>query len=196
MLGTRPEAPVLAYALLLGVWFALEAYARRAGRGRRASAEVRSPFDRGSFGAIVLGVGSALGASVAIYEVGLGDSLTAGWLVVGIAVSLAGSGLRAWSIAVLGRFFSPILRLDADQRIVREGPYRRLRHPSYTGLFFACLGAEIALGMELGIVIGAVTTFGILAYRIRLEERMLRSRFGREYEEYARSTWRLLPGLF
>ena len=57
---------------------------------------------------------------------------------------LAGMAIRWWAIVSLGRFFSVDIALQEQHRIVQEGPYRRIRHPAYTGLLFIFLGMGIA----------------------------------------------------
>src|SRR5262245_7905116 len=65
---------------------------------------------------------------------------------LGVALMAAGLALCMWSIRVLGRFFTATVRIAPDQRVVDEGPYRLLRHPSYTGAMLTILGIAIALG--------------------------------------------------
>ncbi|HEV2166042.1 MAG TPA: isoprenylcysteine carboxylmethyltransferase family protein, partial [Thermoplasmata archaeon] len=127
---------------------------------------------------------------------GVGGVFTGPVLWVGVAISLGGTGVRVWAIHSLGRFFSPVIRIESDHEIVRGGPYRWLRHPSYTGIYLATIGAVVALGSLSGALLTAAIVLATLAHRIRLEERMLLDRFGTEYEQYARSTWRLLPWIY
>ena len=51
----------------------------------------------------------------------------------------------------LGRFFKFTVVVQADHQVVDTGPYRLIRHPSYTGLLMAALGLGIALGTWLSI---------------------------------------------
>ena len=55
------------------------------------------------------------------------------WPVLGCAVGLIGIALRWWAIRTLGAHFTRNLQVVADQQLVVDGPYRYLRHPSYTG---------------------------------------------------------------
>lgn len=61
-------------------------------------------------------------------------------LVIGRVLGWGGLLLRWWSFVTLGSYFSTVVRTSADQRVVDRGPYRVLRHPSYTGLLLAALG--------------------------------------------------------
>jgi len=53
---------------------------------------------------------------------------------VGIAMILLGSLLRRYCWRTLGEYFTGDVRARADQPVIRTGPYRLVRHPSYTAL--------------------------------------------------------------
>jgi hypothetical protein len=61
-------------------------------------------------------------------------------------------------------------------------------------MLFIALGVPILLSAWLTFILTVLTAIGILA-RIRKEERFMREQFP-GYEEYARRTWRLLPGIY
>jgi len=118
------------------------------------------------------------------------------WLAaVGLVVLVAGLAVRWTAIITLGRLFSAEVAIQPGHRIVTTGPYRRIRHPAYTGLLMAFLGLALAHGTWLGrLVVLAPITCAIL-YRIRVEEAWLVKTFGQEYVEYRAATRRLIPGL-
>jgi protein-S-isoprenylcysteine O-methyltransferase Ste14 len=121
-----------------------------------------------------------------------------GWwpLALGLAMFTAGLALRAWAVHELGRFFKFTVVVQADHRVVDSGPYRLIRHPSYTGLLVAELGLGIALGTWLSIpacLLPPLIGFGL---RLTHEERVLAEELGEPYRSYMRRTWRLVPGLW
>jgi protein-S-isoprenylcysteine O-methyltransferase Ste14 len=79
--------------------------------------------------------------------------------------------------------------------IVRSGPYRRIRHPIYSGLLLAIAGTALARGEWRGPV-ALLIVVAALARKIRLEERWLGESFGAEYAEYRAMSWALLPWLY
>ena len=81
----------------------------------------------------------------------------------------------------------------SDHRIVRAGPYRYLRHPSYTGTLMILLGLGLASRTWLGTVIILALFSLVIGYRINVEEKALKAEFGKEYIEYAKKTKRLFP---
>jgi protein-S-isoprenylcysteine O-methyltransferase len=114
-------------------------------------------------------------------------------LGLGVAIVFVGVVLRAWAIVTLGRHFRREVTIEPGQRLVRRGPYRVLRHPSYTGLLLAITGFGLAVGSWVGAAVGLLILFLGTVPRIRVEERALAEAFGAEYEDYARSTARLVP---
>jgi protein-S-isoprenylcysteine O-methyltransferase Ste14 len=83
--------------------------------------------------------------------------------------------------------------IEPGQRLVRSGPYRVLRHPSYAGILLAVAGLGLAFGSWVSAVAALLIVFVGLLPRIRVEERALAQAFGAEYADYESSTARLLP---
>jgi protein-S-isoprenylcysteine O-methyltransferase Ste14 len=116
--------------------------------------------------------------------------------VVGLALMATGVLVRQWAILVLGRFFTVDVRVHPDQTVVDRGPYRWVRHPSYSALvlFFVGLGLAISNWASLTIL-ALVPTAGLLV-RIHSEERALIAGLGEEYRRYAATRRRLFPGIW
>jgi protein-S-isoprenylcysteine O-methyltransferase len=66
----------------------------------------------------------------------------------------AGLVIRQWAIIALGRFFTVDIRVHSDQTVIDvrvhsdqtvidTGPYRWVRHPSYTGMITFFLGVGL-----------------------------------------------------
>ena len=102
---------------------------------------------------------------------------------------------RWWAIVHLGRFFSVDVAILRDHQVVDTGPYRLVRHPSYTGLLLQCAGLALSLGMAFSVFLIVVPTFLVLFHRIRVEEKVLLANLGESYAAYTRRTKRLLPGV-
>jgi protein-S-isoprenylcysteine O-methyltransferase Ste14 len=117
-------------------------------------------------------------------------------VVAGIALIAAGVALRAWSIATLGRFFQYQIEVQPDHRVVTGGPYRYVRHPSYTGVALVIVGIALATGDVVSLAAVAVLAGAGLAVRIRVEERQLTDALGADYERFAAHRKRLVPGLW
>jgi len=111
---------------------------------------------------------------------------------LGVALAIAGIVLRQYAVASLGRYFTTRVMTSPGQRVIDTGPYRFVRHPSYTGLLMTVLGLLLisANWLSMGCFVVALPGFG---YRIWVEEHALANAIGEPYREYMRRTKRLLP---
>jgi protein-S-isoprenylcysteine O-methyltransferase Ste14 len=114
---------------------------------------------------------------------------------IGVALFAAGGMLRLWPFFVLGSRFSGLVAIQPRHRLVTSGIYALIRHPSYLGLLVNALGWALVFRSGVGVILFGLTLVPLVA-RIRSEERLLRAQFGAEYDDYARRTWRLVPGLY
>jgi protein-S-isoprenylcysteine O-methyltransferase Ste14 len=113
----------------------------------------------------------------------------------GVVLFAAGGALRIWPVFVLGRRFSGLVAIQPGHTLVTPGAYGVVRNPSYLGLLINSLGWALAFRSGVGVLLTALLIPPLLA-RIRAEETLLRSQFGREYDAYRSRTWRLIPGLY
>ena len=166
-------------------------YVRRSGAG--------VSHDRGTKWIVALVSRAGIFAAFAIALLAPGVRIFANdWWTFGLGVAavLAGVALRAWAIVTLGRYFRREVTIEPGQRLIRTGPYRRLRHPSYAGILLSAAGLGLAFGSWVSAAVAlAVVAAGLLP-RIRVEERALSQAFGAGYAEYARTTARVLPGVW
>jgi protein-S-isoprenylcysteine O-methyltransferase len=113
-----------------------------------------------------------------------------------LVVILAGVAFRWWAILTLGRFFTVDVAIRDEHHIVWRGPYRVIRHPSYTGTLISFLGLGIAFGNWLSLVLVVAPITAAFLFRIAIEEKTLAAHFGEAWLEYKESTARLVPGLY
>jgi protein-S-isoprenylcysteine O-methyltransferase Ste14 len=109
---------------------------------------------------------------------------------VGILFEIVGYSLFAWSVIARGRFATS-WEMSENHKLVTWGPYRYVRHPSYTAYFLMFLGLFFLLLNLLALV----TFIAIPGYIgiATCEEQMLTSRFSNEYMEYEKKVGRFLP---
>lgn len=86
--------------------------------------------------------------------------------------------------------------MSSDQQVVSSGPYRFVRHPSYTGVLAAYAGLGLALDNPLALAALVVLTTAGFVYRIFVEERALETTLGEAYGSYAKDRARLIPGIW
>lgn len=112
---------------------------------------------------------------------------------VGLVLVVLGIAFAVWAIATLGRHYDLELEIHRDHELVRNGPYRFVRHPVYSGLALHFAGACLATGNLILIAGTLLVTFPALYLRAKTEERLLRERFGAMYDAYAREVGMLVP---
>lgn len=117
-------------------------------------------------------------------------------VVAGFVIAWGGFAFRIWAIRTLGRYFTKTLTTVDDQPVIDFGPYRLVRHPSYTGLVAILFGIGVMLGNWLSLALCFGTTLGAFTFRMLSEERMLRRELGEPYERYAATHKRLIPGVW
>jgi protein-S-isoprenylcysteine O-methyltransferase Ste14 len=111
----------------------------------------------------------------------------------GLVFFLAGLGLRGWSFAALGRYSTYGIVVSPAQPVVATGPYRWLRHPSYTGGLLICGGAGLASANWAGVAAMTLLPLAVTVWRIHLEEHALLTGLGERYRAYACDRRRLVP---
>jgi protein-S-isoprenylcysteine O-methyltransferase len=116
--------------------------------------------------------------------------------VAGIIVFAFGLGFRAYAIWRLGRFFTVNVTIAADHQLVDSGPYRLIRHPSYTGALLAFFGIALTLGNWLSLLVVMLPVFAVFVYRMNVEERALTAGLGDNYRAYIARTKRLVPFVY
>lgn len=115
---------------------------------------------------------------------------------LGFLVFVFGLVLRLYSIWLLGRLFTFEVGIRVDHEIIEVGPYRYIRHPSYTGYGLMLVGISIAYASLLGLIVSVAALTLFLHFRIPEEEEVLIYHFGDRYKVYMSRTKRLLPFVF
>lgn len=156
--------------------------------------------DRGSHVWIFVAVGVGVAAAFFLVNTNFpGTTLVRGQRLqfwVGIVVMLAGLAFRWYAIKSLGRFFTRTVATRAGQFVVDTGPYRLIRHPSYTGGLLMFLGMGIAM-TNWAALVAIMAGAGIgYAYRVKVEERALCEDLGQPYRDYMLRTRRFVPYLW
>lgn len=120
------------------------------------------------------------------------------WIPIGVGVIciLLGLWLRVWAVRTLGRFFRRTVMVQGAHRVVQEGPYRFIRHPSYTGFLLSGIGIGLIFGNWLGLVVLFMIVFLAFLQRIAVEEGVMLRELGEPYQAYMKRTKRLVPFLY
>jgi protein-S-isoprenylcysteine O-methyltransferase Ste14 len=171
----------------------------RANRWRPERDPTARQADRGSLVVMSVVVGGGVIVACVLPIVWMGAAIA--WLrpqvtLAGIVVIVLGAALRWWSIFSLGRYFTFEVAVRSTQAVVQTGPYRFVRHPSYTAILIMLLGVGIVLLNWASLVVLLVTGLIGLGYRVRVEEHALVEALGQPYIDYMRHTKRFIAFIF
>ncbi len=111
----------------------------------------------------------------------------------GVLLIVLGSLLRRYCWRTLGEYFTGDVRARADQPVIRTGPYRVVRHPSYAAGIMMYIGIGLALGNWVSLVLLTISTVVAYCYRVVVEERVLVHTIGEPYRAYMRERKRFIP---
>lgn len=154
--------------------------------------------DKGSFGMLWAVIGVSI--FLAIYGTNAWPQFSYGFSIisymVGALLFVFGIGLRWWSIIHLGRFFTVDVAIAKDHTVVSDGPYRLVRHPSYSGALLAFLGLGLLVHNWLAALLLVVPITAMFLWRMKVEEQALSAALGAAYTDYMGRTKRLVPFLY
>ena len=141
--------------------------------------------------AMLVGAGGALAATRAAPGAIIASPTVTAW--AGLVVLVCGIALRVWSFVTLGRYFTFTVQTSHDQPVITSGPYRFVRHPSYTAILIAVVGIGLLINNWVALLVITAAVACGLAFRIRVEERALLQDLGEPYRRYAATHKRLIP---
>ncbi len=96
------------------------------------------------------------------------------WPAVALLVVL--QGLRLWVIATLGPYWTTRILTLPGAPLVRDGPYRFLRHPNYLVVVVEIALLPLAFGQVAIAVVFSILNAAMLWWRIRIEDQALQAR--------------------
>ena len=115
---------------------------------------------------------------------------------IGFFLYLSGGIFSVIARAQLGRFGTAELITEEDHQLFTQGAYRHVRNPMYAGSLVAIVGFGLIFRSLIILCITFVLYFLGLRMRIIEEERVLKEKFGEEFEEYKKRTKRLIPSIY
>jgi protein-S-isoprenylcysteine O-methyltransferase Ste14 len=119
------------------------------------------------------------------------------WLYwIGLSLMYLGIILRHYCVYLMGSQYVATLRVNEKPKLITQGPFGLIRHPCYTGFIVALWGASITMLNYVFVVFLMMASLILFLIQIKIEEKQLIIYFGKEYEEYIKSTKKLFPYIF
>jgi protein-S-isoprenylcysteine O-methyltransferase Ste14 len=111
---------------------------------------------------------------------------------LGLALQVGGIGLRVRAMRTLRGHYARTLRVVDDQPVIRDGPYRVVRHPGYLGVLLLWAGAALTARNAVAPALALTAVGTAYQHRMDAEDALLRRDLP-GYADYAAVTGRVLP---
>ncbi len=115
-----------------------------------------------------------------------------GLAVLGAVCVVLSAALMLWARWVLGAMWAGRPLVQERHELCTAGPYRVVRHPIYTGMAGLAVGATLVVGFGQMVLVLPVT-LAFLAWRVRVEDRLMSVTFGDRFTAYRREVRALIP---
>lgn len=125
--------------------------------------------------------------------IAFGKSFSSLFFLLGLIAAWISFSLRMKAIRALGEFWSLHVEIREDHQMVRTGPFRWVRHPTYLSMIFELLAIALTLQAFYSLIIIPLLYIPSLLYRLHLEEAALVSKFGESYRQYQKDVPMLFP---
>ena len=183
----RHWTDTLYLALSAGMWLAATAFV-----------DVKRPRGSPDLANRLLPLGLILSVPLAVWDrtYWLASSLPLIVNLIGALISSVAVVLGVVSREYLGRSYSPRASHASDALLVRDGPYRWIRHPLYLAALLWTVGWPLIIASLLGGLVPILIIVPAVRRRMIAEEDELLRVYGDEYAEYQERTWRLLPCVY
>ncbi|MBN1412595.1 MAG: isoprenylcysteine carboxylmethyltransferase family protein [Spirochaetales bacterium] len=103
--------------------------------------------------------------------------------------------LRFYVVRVLGKSFVINAGALPNQRIIKTGIYRFIRHPAYAAELIGYAGISLVYNQVLSSICAFFLPLAGILIRIHIEEKALIAVLGDEYKDYRKKTKLFIPYL-
>ena len=110
----------------------------------------------------------------------------------GVSICAMAGALFIWTLRCLGKNLTDTVVTRREHTLIKNGPYRWVRHPFYDSAALLLLGVSLLAANWFLFLTGALVIL-LLVIRTRTEEENLLARFGESYRSYMKCTGRFLP---
>ncbi len=108
--------------------------------------------------------------------------------ILGIVFIIAGIILRRKAVRALGDYWSVYIKIFPEQKLIKDGPYKIMRHPYLFSVICELAGSCLLLNSFFSLALVFLIQTPILVLRGFSEEKILHAIFNEEYFEYKKKT--------
>ncbi|WP_297630756.1 isoprenylcysteine carboxylmethyltransferase family protein [uncultured Clostridium sp.] len=116
--------------------------------------------------------------------------------IIGILLMILGIIVRAIAVGTLRKNFTLEVNISSKQKLITSGIYKYVRNPAYTGSIVSLMGIAISFRCVNSIIWSFILLIVCYSYRIKVEERALKERFGDEFLQYCIKVKKLIPFIY
>ena len=114
-----------------------------------------------------------------------------------IALIFIGFILRMSCYYELGSLFTFTIKTERNHKLIKTGPYKYLAHPSYIAQVLVIVGSVFLLTKSWIATLGLlVISYVMISKRIKIEEKLMRKKFGNKYNKYMKNRYKLIPFIY
>ncbi|MCL5433067.1 MAG: isoprenylcysteine carboxylmethyltransferase family protein [Patescibacteria group bacterium] len=179
---------IVAYVLFVATFFIRELFLRR---GKEAKALKGSRYDKGT--TLMTGILIILVLISPLYLNFFKNNILTQLQWFGVVLVILGTIIHDFALMTLGKFYGRTLLIQTNHKLIIKGLYKFVRHPGYLGTILMIIGVGLSTGNVIILLFFLILVTSIYVLRIKKEEEMLFDKFGDEYKNYQKKTWRLVP---
>ena len=113
--------------------------------------------------------------------------------ILGLCMFFVAFWLRRLCSRTLGRFQSLQIEIRKTHRLIKNGPYRYIRHPWYLSIILEVLSITLIFNAYYSLLYLIVVHIPIILLRVYFEEKALSEIFPDEYAAYKKEVWAFFP---
>ncbi len=88
---------------------------------------------------------------------------------IALVFMMLGLSLRTWAVVALGNLFTMHISIQKNHSVVRKGPYKFVRHPSYLGAFILYISTAVFLHAWFSVLVTTLILPFAFLRRIRFD---------------------------
>ncbi|MGC9132934.1 MAG: methyltransferase family protein [Nanopusillaceae archaeon] len=115
---------------------------------------------------------------------------------IGFLLFLIGILYQGIAEATLGKYYLPYIGIAEEQKLIKRGIYKYIRHPGYFGEMLIFLGLGFVTYNIIGILSALVVDLFVYIGEVIPEEKYMLEKFGEEYKQYMKETYIFIPYVF
>ncbi len=121
------------------------------------------------------------------------EDLSAGWILLALALAAGALALLGWAMRHLGRHWRIKAVVTADHELITSGPFRIVRHPVFASMLSMLAANAIVISELWAGLSAAVIYLAGTEIRVRAEDALLARRFPETFEAYRSKVPAYLP---